>query len=140
MRRRDFITLLGSAAAWPVAARAQQPRPLIGYVSTGSFATNADSLPAFRRGLGETGFVEGRSVTVDYRWADEVYERVPALFDELVRPQASVIGGDRIAYGCAGGGTGAACGAGTGIGRMPGARKGIPPRPPKLKKGRGGRQ
>jgi putative ABC transport system substrate-binding protein len=92
MRRRQFITLLGGAAAWPLAAGAQQPaQPVIGFVSTGSLATNTESLPAFRQGLGETGFVEGRSVTVDYRWADEVYERVPALFDELVRRQASVI-------------------------------------------------
>jgi putative ABC transport system substrate-binding protein len=92
MQRRDFIALFGGVAAWPLAARAQQPaRPVIGFVSTGSPATNTEGLPAFRQGLGETGYVEGRNVTVEYRWADEVYERVPALFDDLVRRQVSVI-------------------------------------------------
>ncbi len=92
LKRRDFITLLAGASAWPLVARAQQAAlPVIGFISTGSLPTNTESLPAFRQGLGETGYVEGRNVTIEYRWADEVYDRVPALFDDLVRRQVSVI-------------------------------------------------
>ena len=95
MRRRDFITLLGgAAAAWPLVARAQQPASRvfrIGFVGL----TTADSLPkrpeAFRAGLRDLGYQEGRNVVIDFRWADGQYERLPALFSELVRLNVDVI-------------------------------------------------
>jgi putative ABC transport system substrate-binding protein len=93
MRRRDFMRLLGAgAAAWPLAARAQQPAvPVIGWLSARSPADTVPLVAAFHRGLGEHGFVEGRNVTVEYRWALGQYDRLPALAAELVRRPVAVL-------------------------------------------------
>jgi putative tryptophan/tyrosine transport system substrate-binding protein len=91
MRRREFIAGLG-AAAWVSPARAQQSAvPVVGFVYAGSADTSAGYLTPFRKGLGETGYVEGQSVTVEYHWLDGQYDRLPALMADLVRRRVAVI-------------------------------------------------
>ena len=92
MNRREFISLLGCAAAWPLIARAQQPAMRgIGYLGMPSFESEAGGLLAFKRGLAEAGYVEDQNVVIEYRWANGQYDRLPALALELVRRQVVVI-------------------------------------------------
>jgi len=93
MNRRDFITLLcGTTAAWPLAARAQQPvMPVIGYLNNGSPESDTHRLTGLRRGLNQTGYVEGRNLVIEYRWAANQAERLPALAADLVQLRVAVI-------------------------------------------------
>ena len=101
MRRRDFITFLGGAAAWPLATRAQQrPLPVIGWLDPRSPDTNLDSQRAFLRGLMETGYSEGENVTIVHRWAENQLDRLPVMAAELARRRVAVIvtSGGRLAH------------------------------------------
>src|SRR6267154_2170101 len=92
MKRRVFIAFLGTAAALPFATRAQQSAlPVVGFIRVGSADASARFAAAFRKGLNETGYVEGRNVTVEYHWLEGQYDRLPALLADLVRRRVAVI-------------------------------------------------
>ena len=92
MQRRQFITVFGGAAVWPLAAHAQQQAlPVVAFLRTGPADTNAPYVAAFRKGLNETGYVEGQNVTIEYHWLESPYDRLPALIADLVRRQVAAI-------------------------------------------------
>src|SRR5262245_37705082 len=100
--RREFITLLAGAAAWPPTARAQQPTmPVVGYLGTGSPPLFARQVRAFHQGLSEMGYVEGRNVAVEYRWADDDYDRLPALATDLISRRVAAIATSTVNAGLA---------------------------------------
>src|SRR5215469_15785812 len=92
MRRRDFIKGITVSTAWPLAARAQQPAmPVVGFLSGSSLKSVSKEITAFQDGLQEAGFVDGRNVGIEYRWAEQHYDRLPALANELVALRVAVI-------------------------------------------------
>jgi ABC-type uncharacterized transport system substrate-binding protein len=90
-RRKFLATLGGAAAAWPLAARAQQPTPIVGLINSRSAQDAVRNVAAFRKGLDETGYVEGQNVTVEYHWLEGQFDRLPALMADLVRRRVAVI-------------------------------------------------
>jgi putative ABC transport system substrate-binding protein len=90
LKRREFVTLAGAAAAWPLAARAQQAMPVIGYLDSASLETRRAELAAFRQGLKAAGYIEGENVAIEYRWAEGQYARLQELAADLVRRRARV--------------------------------------------------
>ena len=92
MRRREFIALVGGAAAWPLAARAQQPAmPVVGILGSGSSAAFTDLLAAFRQGLKETGYIEGQNVAIEFHWAEGQFGRLSGLAVDLVQRRVAVM-------------------------------------------------
>src|SRR6266550_3539368 len=89
--RRKFLATLGGAAAWPLAGRAQQPTPIVGLINSRSAQDAVRNVAAFRKGLDETGYVEGQNVTVEYHWLEGQFDRLPALMADLVRRRVAVI-------------------------------------------------
>jgi putative tryptophan/tyrosine transport system substrate-binding protein len=91
MRRREFISLISSATAWPFMAHAQQAAPVIGFLSAGTSQSMRDYVAAFHRGLADGGFAEGRNVGIDYRWSEGDNDRLPSLAEDLVRRQVALV-------------------------------------------------
>src|SRR5271165_5841341 len=91
MRRREFIAGLGGAAAWPLVTRAQESLPVVGYVNGASATVVKDLVAAFRQGLSRAGYIEGQNVTVEYRWAEGHYDRLPSMISEFVRLHVDVM-------------------------------------------------
>ena len=97
MRRRKFLGVIGGMAAWPLTARAQQAIPVIGLFNSGILDTQADNLAAFRRGPNETGFSEGKNVAIEFHWAENQFDRLPAMANEVIARRPAVIVSNTLA-------------------------------------------